>query len=62
MQIVLCRDFNIDLLDNNIHTNKSINTLQLNNLFKYIYSPTHITEQTAKLIDNILYNRKLYNI
>ena len=35
-QIILCGDFNIDLLDDNIHTNNFLNTLQLNNLFQYI--------------------------
>ena len=61
-QIILCSDFNIDLLDDNIHTNNFVNTLQLNNLFQSINNPTRITDKTAKLIDNICYNRNESNI
>ena len=41
-----------------IYINKNIflNTLQLNNSFQYINSPTRIIEKTEKLIENILYN------
>ena len=35
-QNILCGDFNIDLLDDNIHTNNFLNTFQLNNLFQSI--------------------------
>ena len=61
-QIILCGDFNIDLLDDNIHTNNFLNTLQLNNLFQSINNPTRITDKTTKLIDNIFYNGNVSNI
>ena len=45
-----------------MYTNNFLNTLQLNNLFQSINSPTRIIEKTAKLIDIIFYNGNVSNI
>ena len=64
-EIILLGDFNVCLLQNNNNSNVLKNTMQSNNLFPVILSPTRVAtiekpngeyETTEKLIDNIFHN------
>ena len=64
-EIILLGDFNVCLLQNNNNSNVLKNTMQSNNLFPVILSPTRVAtiekpngdyETTEKLIDNIFLN------
>lgn len=56
--IIVCGDFNIDMLNPNNHklTENFINTIYSLNLYPKITRPTRITTHSATLIDNILTN------
>lgn len=56
--IIVCGDFNIDMLNPNKHklTENFISTIYSLNLYPKITRPTRITTHSATLIDNILTN------
>ena len=54
-EIILCVDFNLDILnyDNNENTLNLLNSLMSQSLIPTITKPSQITDQTTTLIDNI---------
>ena len=58
-EIILCGDFNLDILnyDNNENTLNLLNSLASQSLIPIITKPSRITNQTATLIDNIFINQ-----
>ena len=58
-EIILCGDFNLDILnyDNNENTLNLLNSLSSQSLIPIITKPPLITNQTALLIDNIFINQ-----
>ena len=58
-EIILCGDFNLDILnyDNNENTLNLLNSLSSQSLIPIITKPYRITNQTATLIDNIFINQ-----
>ena len=56
--MVICGDFNIDLLkyEEHVGSAKCIDTMYINGLYPLIDKPTRITQQSATLIDNIFRN------
>ena len=58
-EIILCEDFNLDILncDNNENTLNLLNSLTSQSLIPIITKPSRITNQTASLIDNIFINQ-----
>ncbi len=54
--ILICGDFNIDLLNPNKVNDDFINTIYSMNLYPKITRPTRITSHCATLIDNIFTN------
>ena len=59
-EIILCVDFNLDILnyDNNENTLKLLNSLTSHSLVPIITKPSRITNQTVTLIDNIIFMYK----
>ena len=57
-QIFLLGDFNINLLNYNIHqpTNNFLDSLASNSTIPYIMRPTRLTSHSKTLIDNIFSN------
>ena len=55
-KIILCGDFNINLLENSQNRNQFIDLLLTFNLIQTIYQPTRVTKQTATLLDNFFVN------
>ena len=57
-QIFLLGDFNINLLNYNIHqpTNDFLDSLASNSIIPYILQPTRLTSHSKTLIDNIFSN------
>ena len=57
-QIFLLGDFNINLLNYNIHqpTNNFLDSLASNSTIPYIMQPTRLTSHSKTLIDNIFSN------
>ena len=57
-QIFLLRDFNINLLNYNVHqpTNNFLDSLASNSTIPYIMQPTRLTSLSKTLIDNIFSN------
>ena len=57
-QIFLLRDFNINLLNYNVHqpTNNFLDSLASNSTIPYIMQPTRLTSHSKTLIDNIFSN------
>jgi exonuclease III len=60
--VYLMGDFNINLLNGDVHspTNDFINVLTSNSLYPSITKPTRITSKSATLIDNIFTNSKAH--
>ena len=58
-EIILCGDFNLDILnyDNNENTLNLLNSLKSQSLIPIITKPFRITNQTATLIDNPFINQ-----
>ena len=58
-EIILCGDFNLDILnyDNNENTLNLLNSLTSQLLIPIITKPSRITNQTTTLIDNIFINQ-----
>ena len=58
-EIILCGDFNLDILnyDNNENTLNLLNSLSSQSLIPIITKPSRITNQTATLMDNIFINQ-----
>ena len=58
-EIILCGDFNLDILnyDNNENTLNLLNSLTSQSLIPIITKPSGITNQTATLIDNLFINQ-----
>ena len=56
--VFLLGDFNIDLLNYNVHnpTNEFLDSLASNSFLPYILQPTRITSHSKTLIDNIFTN------
>ena len=57
-QIFLLGDFNINLLNYNVHqpTNDFLDSLASNSIIPYILQPTRLTSHSKTLIDNIFSN------
>ena len=57
-QIFLLRDFNINLLNYNVHqpTNDFLDSLASNSIIPYILQPTRLKSHSKTLIDNIFSN------
>ena len=57
-QIFLLGDFNINLLNYNVHqpTNDFLDSLAFNSIIPYILQPTRLTSHSKTLIDNIFSN------
>ena len=61
--IIICGDFNINMLSNNHeHTNNFKETMLGNNYIPTITLPTRITDSTATLIDNIFLHIDNHNL
>ena len=55
-KMVLCGDFNINLLDNNSNTKSLLNILTSFNFSQKIFDPTRIANNSKTLLDNIFIN------
>ena len=57
-QFFVLEDFNIDLLNHNVHqpTNDFLDSLASNSIIPYILQPTRLTSHSKTLIDNIFSN------
>ena len=57
-QIFLLGDFNINLLNYNVHqpTNEFLDSLASNSIIPYILQPTRLTSHSKTLIENIFSN------
>uniref|UniRef100_A0A1Y1LAR2 Reverse transcriptase domain-containing protein n=1 Tax=Photinus pyralis TaxID=7054 RepID=A0A1Y1LAR2_PHOPY len=60
--VILCGDFNINLLDNTTDKNEFVNLLTSYNLKATISTPTRVTSTTATLIDNVFTNLSSHNL
>ena len=58
--VYLMGDFNINLLNEDVHTNDFLNIMSSNSLYPSITKPTRITSNSATLIDNIFTYSKSY--
>lgn len=59
-KLVLCGDFNIDLLTPSSESDTFLNLLWGYSLQQLIFEPTRVTKQTATLLDNIFINFQGY--
>jgi hypothetical protein len=58
---VLCGDWNINLLEENIYQKALQRLLLLNNFQNTVSCPTHVTSNTCSLLDVIIRNAFLYH-
>lgn len=56
--VVICGDFNIDLLKNTKESQKFRDILLAHHLYHTITEPTRVTEKSKTLIDNIMVNKE----
>jgi hypothetical protein len=59
--MVLCGDWNINLLEENIYQNALQRLLLLNNLKNTVSCPTHVTSNTCSLLDVMIRNAFLHH-
>lgn len=59
-KIVLCGDFNVNLMENSNQTQVFLDLISANNMSQTIFQPTRVTKNTATLLDNIFVNFNNY--
>ena len=59
--IIVCGDFNINILENNTLTSRLLSLFQSHNLNNLFMEPTRITKTSATCIDNVFTNIKISN-
>lgn len=62
LNIILCGDFNLDILTKNSESREFLCLLRSFNMQPYIDEPTRITNHSATCIDNIISNLPRFNV
>lgn len=59
--LVMCGDWNINLLQENIHQKALLSLLLSNNLLNTVLCPTRVTKNSSSLIDVMIRNKTFYH-